>query len=95
MQFVQAHRGASAYAPENTLPAFKKAIEMGADGVECDISTTSDGHWVVMHDSTVDRTTNGTGKITDLSLQQIKTLNIDFGSKIKNSLFERSKKIIV
>ena len=76
---IQAHRGASGYAPENTLPAFKMAVEMGADGIECDIHLTKDGHFVVCHDDTVNRTSNGEGSISQMTLAQIKTL--DFGSK--------------
>ena len=76
---IQAHRGASAYAPENTLPAFRLAVEMQADGIECDIHLSKDGHFIVCHDDKLDRTSNGTGKICTLTLEQIKAL--DFGSK--------------
>ena len=76
---IQAHRGASAYAPENTLPAFQLAVDMGADGIECDIHLSKDGKFVVCHDDTVARTSNGTGRICDLTLSEIKAL--DFGSK--------------
>ena len=61
---VQAHRGASGYAPENTLAAFQMAVDMKADGIECDIHLSSDGIFVVCQDETIDRTSNGTGKIT-------------------------------
>lgn len=67
-----AHRGASAYAPENTLPAFQKAIAMGADGVEFDVQRTADGHLVVIHDETIDRTSTGLGKVRDLTLDQLR-----------------------
>lgn len=77
---IFAHRGASAYAPENTLTAFKLAIDQGADGIELDAKLTSDGHVVVMHDQSVDRTTNGSGAIKSLSLNQLKQL--DAGSKL-------------
>lgn len=76
---VQAHRGASGYAPENTLPAFQMAVDMGADGIECDIHFSKDGHFIVCHDETVDRTSNGTGIISEMTLDEIKAL--DFGSK--------------
>ena len=66
-----AHRGAEGHAPENTMKAFEIAIEMGYDGYELDAQVTSDGHWVLMHDDTVDRTTDGTGMIKDLSLIHI------------------------
>ena len=80
---IQAHRGASAYAPENTLPAFKLALEMGADGIECDIHLTKDGKFLVCHDETVDRTSTSRGLISELTLKQIKTF--DFGVKFDQS----------
>ena len=58
---IWAHRGASAYAPENTLEAFRLAAEMGADGVELDVQLSRDGELVVAHDETIDRVSNGTG----------------------------------
>lgn len=76
---VQAHRGASGYAPENTLPAFQMAVDMKADGIECDIHYSKDGHFIVCHDETVDRTSDGTGLISEMTLDEIKAL--DFGSK--------------
>jgi glycerophosphoryl diester phosphodiesterase len=72
---VIAHRGASAYAPENTLPAFNLAIELGADGVELDVSLTQDGVPVVLHDDTVDRTTNGRGAVNQMTLAQVQQLD--------------------
>ena len=59
------HRGASRYAPENTLPAFKKAIRLGADFVEFDVRTTSDGKFYLLHDSTLDGKTDGHGRIAE------------------------------
>lgn len=76
---IQAHRGASGYAPENTLPAFQMAVDMGADGIECDIHFSKDGHFIVCHDETIDRTSDGTGMISDLTLAEIKAH--DFGAK--------------
>ncbi|MDL2234708.1 glycerophosphodiester phosphodiesterase [Christensenellaceae bacterium OttesenSCG-928-L17] len=70
---VWAHRGASAYAPENTLEAFEKAIRMGADGVELDVHMSADGQIVVIHDETVDRTSNGRGRVVDQPLAALKT----------------------
>ena len=55
---VWAHRGASGYSPENTLDAFRKAVEMGADGIELDVQMTKDGELVVIHDETIDRVSN-------------------------------------
>lgn len=69
------HRGASADAPMNTLPAFELAAAQGADGVELDVQRTQDGKLVVMHDFTVDGTTDGTGVVTMMTLAQIKALD--------------------
>ena len=60
---IIAHRGASAYAPENTMAAFKKALEMKAGGIEIDVHLTKDGYPVVVHDEKLGRTSNGTGLI--------------------------------
>ncbi|WKZ35480.1 MAG: glycerophosphodiester phosphodiesterase family protein [Anaerolineales bacterium] len=70
-----AHRGDLAHAPENTLPSFSQAIRKGADGVELDAKLTADGQVVVIHDAAVDRTTDGSGKVSSLSLQEIRTLD--------------------
>jgi glycerophosphoryl diester phosphodiesterase len=69
------HRGASGHAPENTLSSFHKAIEMGADSIELDVHLSKDGEVIVMHDPKVDRTTNGTGYIKDLTLAELKQLD--------------------
>jgi len=81
--YVIAHRGTSGRFPENTLPAFQHAVEIGADWVEFDVMTTADGVVVVNHDSSVDRCTNGTGKIRDMTLEQVKGLDagVRFGDK--------------
>src|SRR5205807_1804496 len=65
---VIAHRGANKFAPENTLAAFRKAIELGCDYFELDVRRTKDGQLVLMHDGSVDRTTNGTGSVVDMTL---------------------------
>ena len=70
-----AHRGAMETHPENTLPAFLEAVKAGAHMIEFDIFLTKDNEMVIMHDETVDRTTNGTGKVSDLTLQQIRELD--------------------
>jgi len=70
-----AHRGASAAAPPNTLAAFEKAIELGADGIEFDVHFSADGVPVVIHDFTVDATTDGSGRVADLTLAQLKQLD--------------------
>lgn len=72
---VLAHRGASAYAPENTLAAFQLAIEQQADWLELDVQQTRDGHLVVFHDLRMERTTNGAGPLRDLTLAQIQALD--------------------
>ena len=77
-----AHRGGSAYEPENTLSAFRNAIEVGADWIEMDIQRTRDGVLVVIHDEAVDRTTDGTGKVEDLTLEQIRTLDAGNGEQV-------------
>jgi glycerophosphoryl diester phosphodiesterase len=71
---VIAHRGEHLRHPENTLAAFRAAIEAGADYFEVDVRTTADGKLVLMHDATVDRTTGGKGRIADMTLKQVKAL---------------------
>lgn len=70
------HRGIAGLASENTLVSFNLAGKLGYWGTECDVRTTSDGNWVILHDSTVDRTTNGTGPLEALSLSQVQSLKI-------------------
>jgi glycerophosphoryl diester phosphodiesterase len=70
-----AHRGASAAAPANTLAAFEKAIELGADGIELDVQLSADGVPVVVHDATVDATTDGSGRVAEMTLAQLKQLD--------------------
>lgn len=72
---IFAHRGASLHAPENTLSAFKLALDQGAAAVEFDVKLSSDDQIVIIHDQTVDRTTNGTGKVRSLSLSELKELD--------------------
>jgi glycerophosphoryl diester phosphodiesterase len=72
---IIAHRGASGSAPENTLIAFQRAVEEGADAFELDVRLTADGGPVVHHDPTLDRTTNGTGLVRILSLEQLRLLD--------------------
>jgi glycerophosphoryl diester phosphodiesterase len=67
-----AHRGASALAPENTIEAFRLALEAGAGGLELDVHMTRDGHIVVIHDATVDRTTSGTGAVSDMTIDELR-----------------------
>ncbi|MGD2104163.1 MAG: glycerophosphodiester phosphodiesterase family protein [Anaerolineae bacterium] len=78
-----AHRGASRIAPQNTLAAFRKALEIGVDGIELDVRLCADGVPVVIHDATVDATTDGTGRVDALTLGQLKQL--DAGSSFDSS----------
>ena len=75
MALIYGHRGASAYAPENTLEAFRLAMEMGADGVELDVHLSKDGELMVIHDLDLDRTTGFHGKVCDYTLAQLKELD--------------------
>ncbi|QUI32741.1 glycerophosphodiester phosphodiesterase [Streptomyces alfalfae] len=79
---VVAHRGASEDAPEHTLAAYKKAVEDGADALECDVRLTADGHLVCVHDRRVNRTSNGRGAVSALELADLAAL--DFGSWKRN-----------
>jgi len=74
-----AHRGDSTRAPENTLEAFRKAVEAGAGGLELDVHLTRDGHVVVIHDATLDRTTSGSGAVKGATLEEIKDLDAGHG----------------
>jgi glycerophosphoryl diester phosphodiesterase len=77
-----AHRGASAYEPENTIRSFRKAIELGTDMVELDVRKSLDGRLVVIHDSKVDRTTDGRGLVRSKSLDELKELDAGKGERI-------------
>ncbi|WP_059104056.1 glycerophosphodiester phosphodiesterase [Shouchella shacheensis] len=70
-----AHRGASGHAPENTIAAFDKAVDMNADYFEVDVQMTKDGQLVLIHDTTVDRTTDRTGSVSDFTLEEIRQLD--------------------
>lgn len=72
MTKIFAHRGASAYAPENTMEAFELAAKQGADGIELDVHVTKDGEVVVTHDEKIDRVSNGSGFIKDMDAARIK-----------------------
>lgn len=79
---VSAHRGASAELPENTLAAFRRALEHGAEGIELDVALTADGVPVVLHDETVDRTTDGTGPVVEMTLAEVQALDAGGGEPI-------------
>lgn len=76
---VLAHRGASCCAPENTLEAFSQAASEGADGIELDVHLSADGHLVVIHDDTLERTTNGIGAVNSRSLSELRSLDASAG----------------
>ncbi|TYS19071.1 glycerophosphodiester phosphodiesterase [Rossellomorea vietnamensis] len=81
MTLIFAHRGSAGTHPENTMEAFMEGERAGADGMELDVQLTKDGEVVVIHDETVDRTTNGKGFIKDLTLKEIKKLDASFKFK--------------
>ncbi len=79
-----AHRGYSGLYPQNTIPAFEKAVEAGFWGVECDIHTTKDGKWVVIHDGEISKLTNGNGNISEMTFDEIQQFKMDSGNGIEN-----------
>jgi glycerophosphoryl diester phosphodiesterase len=81
LTLVIAHRGDSARRPENTLASFASALEVAAEVVEFDVHLTRDGHVVVIHDPTVDRTTDGTGRVADLTLAELRALSAGYPAR--------------
>ena len=77
-----AHRGASAYEPENTLRSFERAIELNSDMIEFDVRQSLDGHLVVFHDEKVDRTTDSTGLVSLKTLSELRELDAGMGERI-------------
>lgn len=86
-----AHRGASGYAPEHTLAAYRTAIRMNADYIEIDLQMTKDGELIAMHDETVNRTTSGRGSIKYLTLEEIKALDAGSWFNDKNPMYAREE----
>ncbi len=76
------HRGAKAYATENTLPSIEKALELGVDGIEIDVHKCASGELIVFHDFTLDRMTNGSGEVSKFSLSQLKSLFVNNHNRI-------------
>lgn len=72
---IVGHRGAAGHAPENTMASFRKAIELGADWLELDVHRSKDGQLIVIHDATLDRTTNGTGPVSSMTFEEIRALD--------------------
>lgn len=93
---IIAHRGASAYAPENTMASFIKALEMNADGIELDVHMTKDKALVVCHDEKVDRTTDGEGFVKDFTLEEIKSLDAGswFGEEFKGQRIPELREVL-
>lgn len=79
---IIAHRGASYFEPENTLRAYKRAIEMGADFIEVDVRMSKDKELIIMHDADISRTTNGKGYVKDLTLEELKRFDAGLGEHI-------------
>ncbi|MBA0883569.1 glycerophosphodiester phosphodiesterase [Flavobacterium undicola] len=76
------HRGARGYEPENTLASFQKAIDLQVDGIELDVHLSSDGELMVIHDETIDQTTNGKGEVTKFTRAELQHFNIEGNNKI-------------
>ncbi len=82
MPKIMGHRGAKAYEPENTLRSIRRALEMGVEAVEIDVHLSRDGQLVVIHDATVDRTTNGRGRVADLTWAELRRLDAGLGEPL-------------
>jgi len=93
---VIAHRGFSGVAPENTIAAFKKAIDLGVDMIELDVLLSKDGQIVVIHDDTLNRTTNGKGRVTDYTLDELKQLDAGswFGTQFSGEKIPTLKEVL-
>lgn len=82
MGVVYGHRGAPAEFPENTLPGFRRALELGVEGIELDVHLSKDGVPVIIHDETVDRTTNGKGAVADFTAEELRALDAGDGNPV-------------
>lgn len=93
---VYAHRGASGYAPENTMAAFRMAVELGSHGIECDVQMTKDGTLVICHDETLDRTTDGKGLIKDHDYNELRRLDAGswFDGKFKSERLPKLSELL-
>jgi glycerophosphoryl diester phosphodiesterase len=83
---ILAHRGGAAHAPENTLAAFRRAVRVGVDWIEFDVQRTKDGVLVAFHDDAVDRVTNGSGHVADLTLAELQALRVGAGERVATFL---------
>ena len=82
LKYLIGHRGASGYEPENTLRSFRRAFRDGANAIECDLRLSRDGHVVVIHDGRVDRTTDGSGSVEEMSVDELRKLDAGAGECI-------------
>ena len=80
---ITAHRGFSGIAPENSLPAFECACEHDYYAIECDVHLTKDGQWIICHNSTIDKTCNAKGNISDYTLEELRNFRITYGHGIE------------
>lgn len=96
MTLVVAHRGAAAVAPENTMEAYRRAVELGADAIELDVQLTADGQLALMHDETVERTTDLTGPIASMTLEQLRGADAGFRFEAADGTFPfRGKGLVI
>ncbi|MBN2106558.1 MAG: glycerophosphodiester phosphodiesterase [Deltaproteobacteria bacterium] len=93
---IFAHRGNAAHFPENTLPSFQSAVEIGADVIETDVQRSRDGHFMVFHDDTIDRITEGAGRVGDHTLEELKRLDAGYRYSADGDSFPfRGKRIAI
>ncbi len=81
---ITAHRGFSGVAPENTIPAFEKACNEDYYAIECDVHLTKDEQWIICHNTTIDKTCNGEGNISDYTLEELRNFKVTYGHGIEN-----------
>ena len=95
MTKIFAHRGASAYAPENTMEAFALAVKQGADGIELDVQMTKDGEVVVIHDETIDRVSDKKGAVRDYTLEELRKFSFsNHMEKYKDAAIPTLKEVL-
>ncbi|HDH06790.1 MAG TPA: glycerophosphodiester phosphodiesterase [Thermoproteales archaeon] len=94
--FIVGHRGAPVEAPENTLISFRKAVEIGVDFIELDLRQTLDGEIIILHDATLDRTTNGSGRVSEKTFDEIRKLDAGgwFSPKFKGEMIPTLEEVL-
>jgi glycerophosphoryl diester phosphodiesterase len=92
---IASHRGTHNDFPENSMAAFKKGIELGIDILEADVRHTKDDSLVIMHDATVDRTTNGTGRVSDLTFEEIRKLRLKFNGQLTDEKVPTLEEVLI